>query len=70
MRLPVTLKEAFTEPLNMAFLILVALAVVVSRGELLTMGMMAAAMEAAYLLFVSDSEWYRGVLRGRVDRGC
>lgn len=63
MRIPYNVKSAFTEMLNVVFLVLAAIVFLTTNSAAVLFAVLAA--EFGYMLFVPGSRWYRGVLTGR-----
>jgi outer membrane murein-binding lipoprotein Lpp len=68
MRIPYNVKQAFLEPLNLMFIGLATLSLIATRLEDLPLFLGAVALESGYIIFVSDSQWYKNVLRERLAR--
>lgn len=63
MRVPYNIKSAFTEVLNVVFLILGGVVFLTTGSMSVLFAVLAA--EFGYMLFMPGSRWYRGVLTGR-----
>jgi hypothetical protein len=63
MRVPYPLKSAFSETLNIVFLVVAAIVFMLTGS--VSVLFVALAMEFGYTLFVPGSAWYHGVLAGR-----
>lgn len=63
MRIPYNIKSAFTEMLNVVFLVLAGIVFVTTGSMAVLFAVLAA--EFGYMLFVPGSPWYRGILTGR-----
>lgn len=68
MRVLNNVKAAFSEPLNLLFLLIAGLVFLLSNGTAWNVLFVALAVEFGYMLFVPDSRWYRGVLGARALR--
>jgi hypothetical protein len=63
MRIPYNVKTAFSELLNIVFLLLAAI-VFLTTGSIPVL-LATFALEFGYMLFLPGSQWYRGILTGR-----